>query len=936
MSGELLNPFPGLRSFEPDEAHLFFGREAQVDELLARLGRTRFLSVIGVSGSGKSSLVRSGLIPSLHGGYMAKAGNSWRIAICRPGDGPISNLAAALADPVLLGDPDHPRELVTGTIEATLRRGERGLLEAYQQARLPQPDNLLVVIDQFEELFRFKRSSRATSQSAADDEAAAFVRFLLVASQSDEVPVYIVLTMRSDFLGNCAELHGLPEAINSGQYLIPRMSREQRRTAITGPVAVGGSQITQRLVMRLLNDVGDSPDQLPILQHALMRTWDYWQKEHRDAEPIDLHHYLAAGTLAEALSLHAEEAFGELDSDHLRRCAEKLFKCLTQLDEEGKGIRRPETVSKICAVTGFRQDEVSLVIEAFRKPGRTFLMPPAGVPLTGATVIDISHESLMRVWWRLRLWVDEEADSARQYRRLAEAAEMYQQGRAGLLRDPELELLLQWRRKVQPNRAWAVQYDPDYEQVVVFLELSEEERIREIVTREREAKKKLSRLRLLSLSLLIGVIVMVGLFVWTSFTLRNAREQLRRKAAESEQEIRRLQLVGMAGALAMRSRSLVRENSELAALAARQAYLLNQAHNGPPRRPEIYDALLESLRALSPPIDEVLSGHSDTIRALALTPDGATLISAGDDRQLRSLDLGDPAARLVLLEQLDTGVRSLAFHWDSQRLAVGGADGSVHLIRPGEPYIPCPTPQIELASVSCLAFARDGHFLAIGDSAGTLILWLLGEAGRVQILIQDPEIRFTALALSSDGGRLASGSSDGLIRLWQTQEPYNQLRALGPIGDICSLAFNPEGRFLAAGASTGAIRVWDLHRPGAEPHQLSAHESSVNDLDFSPDGKLLASASSDHTVRLWAHQGEGDPIVLRGHQSWVSAVAFNASGTQVFSGGADQSLRRWSTGPEELAVKVCSRVTRNLTQDEWNRLLPADLPYEETCPGARR
>jgi hypothetical protein len=514
MSGELLNPFPGLRSFEPDEAHLFFGREAQVDELLARLGRTRFLSVIGVSGSGKSSLVRSGLIPSLHSGYMLAAGTSWRIAICRPGDGPISNLASALADPDLLGNPDHPRELVASTIEATLRRGERGLVDAYQQARLPQLDNLLVVIDQFEELFRFKRSSRATSQQAADDEAAAFVRFLVAGSHSDEVPVYVVLTMRSDFLGSCAELHGLAEAINSGQYLIPRMSREQRRSAITGPVAVGGSQIAPRLVMRLLNDVGDRPDQLPILQHALMRTWDCWQQHHKDTEPIDLHHYLAAGTMAEALSLHAEEAFGELGSDHLRWCAEKLFKCITQLDEEGKGIRRPATVSKICAVTGFNQDEVTRVIEAFRQPGRTFLMPPAGTPLTEATVVDISHESLMRVWSRLRLWVDEEAESARLYRRLADAAEMYQQGRAGLFRDPELELHLQWRRKARPNRAWAVQYDPDFEKVVVFLELSEEERAREIVTSERQAKKMLIRLRRLAFSLLIGFILLAILLIW--------------------------------------------------------------------------------------------------------------------------------------------------------------------------------------------------------------------------------------------------------------------------------------------------------------------------------------------------------------------------------------------------------------------------------------
>src|SRR5204862_1784234 len=184
-----------------------------------------------------------------------------------------------------------------------------------------------VVVDQFEELFRF-RSMR--SDSATEDDAAAFVKLLLEAPRQRDVPLYVVLTMRSDFLGDCAQFWGLPEAINDAQYLIPRMTRDERRSAITGPAGVGDAEISPPLVNRLLNDAGDNPDQLPILQHALMRTWEYWGRfKDYEEESVDLKHYEAIGTMAEALSMHANEAYDELEDDQKRIC-EVLFKAITE------------------------------------------------------------------------------------------------------------------------------------------------------------------------------------------------------------------------------------------------------------------------------------------------------------------------------------------------------------------------------------------------------------------------------------------------------------------------------------------------------------------------------------------------------------------------------------------------------------------------------
>src|SRR6185436_5502285 len=282
----------------------------------------------------------------------------------------------------------------------TLRASNLGLVECIRQARIPGRANVLVLVDQFEEIFRFK----STSPDGGRDEAMAFVKLLLEGARHAEVPCYIALTMRADFIGNCMEFGDLPETINAGLYLVARMTRDELRSAITGPVAVGGGTIAPRLVSRLLNDVGDDPDQLPILQHALLRTWACWEEDHAPGEPLDLRHYEAIGTMREALSRHAEEAYGELDAPG-QRVAEQMFKALCDKGTDERGIRRPAPVSEICAVSGASREQVAAVVESFRRPGRSFLMPPAGVPLEESSILDLSHESLMRIWGRLSGWV---------------------------------------------------------------------------------------------------------------------------------------------------------------------------------------------------------------------------------------------------------------------------------------------------------------------------------------------------------------------------------------------------------------------------------------------------------------------------------------------------------------------------------------------------
>lgn len=260
-------PYPGLRPFRRDESDIFFGRDAQIDELLNRLKTRRFLGVVGMSGCGKSSLVKAGLLPALESGLMGNLGSTWHIAEFRPGSSPIRNMAAALIASGILGDRVANDEESITSLAAILHRGDRSLTRLLTDIERPEHSNLLILADQFEEIFRFHDHHDPS-------EAMAFINLLLATADRDEVPVHVVLTMRSDFLGACTLFPGLPAALDDGHYLCPRMTREELSEAIAGPPLMFGGVVEPDLSSQIINDVGTDPDQLPLMQHALMRVWN--------------------------------------------------------------------------------------------------------------------------------------------------------------------------------------------------------------------------------------------------------------------------------------------------------------------------------------------------------------------------------------------------------------------------------------------------------------------------------------------------------------------------------------------------------------------------------------------------------------------------------------------------------------------------------------
>jgi hypothetical protein len=531
---ELLSPYPGLRPFEVDESHLFFGRDNQTDELLQRLHATRFLAVVGPSGCGKSSLVRAGMIAALRGGFMVAAGARWQFAIMRPESCPMQSLAKALVDQTGVASQETEKDIATGFLAATLRRGPLGIVEALRDTPLPPATNLLILVDQFEEIFRFEREG-------GRDEADAFVSLLLATARQREVPVFVVITMRSDFLGDCATFEGLPEALNESQYLTPRLTREQRRDAMVGPARVFEGDVAPDLVSRLLNQMGTDPDQLPLMQHLLTRMWT-WRFAPRDgallvaAEPepssesagrvLTLADYEAVGGLSNALSRHADEAFVELD-ERQKAIAETLFRRLSERAPGNRDIRRPTVAGEVAELAGASLDELIAVAEHFRAPGRSFIVPPYPEPIEPNRVLDVTHESLIRQWERLRNWAEQEENSAEIYRLLAQNASLWRHGQSALYQSPNLDVALDWRTREQPTALWAKRYGDDFGLAMEFLAESEKARAaREAEgAAKRRAEIRLWRITTASVSALSLLMLAFGGY-WYKYYIENFAERV--------------------------------------------------------------------------------------------------------------------------------------------------------------------------------------------------------------------------------------------------------------------------------------------------------------------------------------------------------------------------------------------------------------------------
>jgi WD40 repeat protein/Tfp pilus assembly protein PilF len=945
----IAHPYPGLRAFETDEAEIFFGREEHVDDLLARFQRRRFLGVVGPSGCGKSSLVRAGMIPALHGGMVASAGCGWQIAVLRPGTQPLKNLAHAFWHATgRAGIVDEDEFLHT-----VLARGPLGLVDALAEYEFAGGNNLLLLVDQFEELFRI-------TQGGESSEARAFVDLLLTSARTERFPIYVILTMRSDFLGHCPVFRGLPEALNDSQYLTPRLNREQQRAAIEGPAALFNTTLQPELVNRILNEMGADPDQLPLMQHLLMRMW--WkerQKVGNDDQPLELttDTYRLVGGLHGCISSHAERIYTDLKNDE-QRVAELLFRRLAEVTPDARLIRRARRYGELCRQIAPQEGSAQCealhnVIEAFRQEGRSFLMPPQAEELADDSLIDISHESVIRQWTRLKDWVLDENKISRVSRIVVEKAARWkemEEDKNYLLFGVELAEAKAWRDK------YPTQLGEDERRLLAESIKYEEEDVRKA-----EALKFTDRLKRMNrrLWILLGIAVICLILAMVFWSRARHNEQAAKDNADDA--INQAAEAGKQAGLAKENEK--KSKHSLSNLVAERGHQLIQ--KGDLTGSQLWYTRALELDKEAEVSDDQLRVHSvrlgagmqhlprpseillhEMLTSASFSPDGRHILTTGQDGTVRVWDVNGnlvpshqtlaPIANVVTAGwtspwaltvslRIAARVNWAAFSPDREgRFVVAGSGtpgsgwGEVCLSRAETGTVIWRHPY--RGAVNFVAFSPDGRWvLAAGEAER-------GQKGEASILsVKDGELILRMehqkgpvnhAAFSPGNGRYVvtasgqPGSRAGEAQVWNIFE-----RRRLPTPDfvfaeaVNHAEFSPDGRFVIAaagdqGSETSQARIMELPI-GRMIRRPLIHNGGVTWASFSPDGHHLVTASHDGTAKVWnwnAANLNAHPLWSFKHGSSVYCANFSPDGRYVVTGSRDRTARVWEIATGDAAT----------------------------------
>lgn len=932
-------PYPGLRPFREDEWAIFFGRENIIEHVVGKLVTNRFVSVHGDSGSGKSSLVRAGVLPRLMQD-VSRSGGSWRTATMEPGNTPLHNLAVAFSELCESGGKDRLTH-----IRRILNLGADAAGPLVKELRRNEDDHLCVLVDQFEEIFAFAREHPGT-------EAEQFIDVLTGIQKQRPDGLHIILTMRSEYLGACARFNGLAEAINDTQYLLPPVRRQALIRAIREPAVLYGGQVAMDLAERLIADAGSSQDQLPLIQHGLMVMQRRLPKQESSAAEgelswvLSLEDYRKTKGVVQFLSDHADEVLKTILAKHedAGPVMETVFRALTEIDADGNAIRQSQSLQQLADQAGVAPENLAEMLMPLRANGVSFLRPYGDTPLTPKDEISISHEALIRCWKQIsdpqKGWLQEEFKDGLIWKTLLVAADGYIEDKSAVLSPAVTTERAEWMAK--RNAVWAERYGGRFEDVAELLKASAAN-----VGRQKLIKSLLG-------FLVVGVIGL-GIFILTT---RAENEDLKAALAEAKAQ---KQIADVASAVAEGAKNaanlarakaqesltkLIEEQdenkklrSQLLAQKSIEASAIHDAGSGLamalevlqdqtelPYVPEAERAAYTALYGLREQI--VFTADTSRFQSAEYSPDGARIVSAGSDGMVRVWS-SDDGNEILVLKGHEGRVWSAQFSPDGAQIVSAGADGTVRVWPfDGSQEALVLTGHEDL--VRSAQFSPDGAWIVSAGADGTVRVWAT-DTGSMALVLTGHEFGVYSAQFSSDSSQIVSASDDGTVRVWASDGSGEPLVLNGHEGPVFSAQFSDDGARIVSAGDDGTVRNWASDGSG-DALVLNGHNGAVISARFSSDATRIISAGGDGTVHVWPSDGSGEALVLTGHDSSVNSAQFSPDGAHIVSAGSDGTVRVWASdavisdkraGPS-LIANIQKGSTAQSKQDSVQGLLPAD------------
>lgn len=892
------NPFPGLKSFVFEESHQFFGQDKITTQIISKLKTNKFICLLGGAGVGKTSLINCGIKPMLLSGLLEKSESEWHIFHTTPGNDPLRNLAKTfLANPIkkVSKNDQEAHEQICYNI---LHRGKQGLLELINQLRQPTDHNYLFIIDQFEELFRLKSQSTKLNLY---EEAIHYVNLFIEALNEKSNNVYVVVSIRSDFTDDCIIFPNLASYINKSNILIPKMTRAQVSEAIQGPLRTLKIRIDETLVTQLLNEAAISDDMLPRLQHSLKLTWDAWVSLNNRDNPITIKEYEVGGGMKNSVSNFANLIFDEL-SDQDKTTVEIIFRSLTERGSENKGLLRSSSIEELAGIVKTDNANIIKLVEIFRKADVGFLICSDNL-LQPETIINLSHVSLIRLWNRLKVWVEDEAISGQMYKQLSETSAAYQVGKTGLLQPPDLEFAINWKEKQQPSLQWARRYNPAFERTMVFLRTSLEKHEADEALKSKHAKRALAKIRSISIVLGSTAILAIVLTVYSQIVKRNA-EKLQMIAIEQRKE---------ADAKSKKAEIMSKEALEekwRAELAANESEISKKLAL------EESKVLAVEKSQAEVSAKEAIKKNSETELNLFQVSKQKALIEQNviqanlqkkeaekekeETFKKRLIGASQTIASKSLLVQGNKNLKTiLALHAYTFNNRYGGVEN------PPEIYYALSSAMTEqglvaknsfkghIGSVKSLCISARSNTLYSTGGDGNVFAWNLHEASPTPRLIYKNLIGNLCLSLSSNGRWLACGSESGSIRIIDLNNVDKKpLELKGHTGPTYSIVFSKDAQQLFSSGADKKILSWDISTGNST--QIFQENTTVRSISLSPDNKFLAGGTEDGRLLLW-DIANNQLITLKSDDVYpIYSVAFNRTGTLMASGDIKGGLKLWN------------------------------------------